>query len=76
MVHCRGCADGVTGGALALDGESLSAMEHIVTAPVRKEFSFVIPEESEKLLGRACESFVRHQLDKNFYSLDYWKSVR
>jgi DNA repair protein RecO (recombination protein O) len=76
MVHCRGCAAGVTGGVLALDAASWAAMKHIVAAPAKKVFSFVIPEESERLLGRACESFVRQQLDKNFYSLDYWKSVK
>jgi DNA repair protein RecO (recombination protein O) len=76
MIHCRGCAAGASGGSLALDGESWAAMKHIVMAPAKKEFSFVIPEESEQRLGRACESFVRQQLDKNFYSLDYWKSVK
>jgi hypothetical protein len=66
----------VTGGSLALDEESWAAMKHIVTAPAKREFSFVIPEESENRLGKACESFVRQQLDKTLYSLDYWKSVK
>jgi DNA repair protein RecO (recombination protein O) len=76
MVHCRDCAPGVTGGSLALDEASWAAMKHIVTAPAKREFSFVLPEESENRLGRACESFVRQQLDKTLYSLDYWKSVK
>ena len=76
MVHCAGCAPGTEGVSAALDGESLAAMRHIVAAPAKKEFSFAIPDGSLERLGRACELFVRYQLDKNFYSLDYWKSVK
>lgn len=76
MAHCRGCGGLAEGESLPLDGESLAAMRHIVDAPPKREFSFVLPEASEQKLARACEAFVRRQLDKNFYSLDYWKSVR
>ena len=71
LVHCRAC-----GAALPLDGESLAAVRHIVSAPAKREFSFVIPEESERRLSRAAEAFVRWQLDRGFSSLDYWKSVQ
>lgn len=76
MVHCRECGSVVMGGSAALDRESLDAMRYIAVSEPKRAFSFVIPEESEGRLCRACESFVRRQLDKNFYSLDYWKSVR
>ena len=76
MVHCRDCAALAEGAPIALDGQALAAMRHIVSAPAKREFSFVIPEESEKKLSRACEAFVRCQLDRSFPSLDYWKSVR
>ena len=76
MVHCAGCAPGAEGASVALDGESLAAMRHIVAAPPRREFSFAVPEPSLERLGRAAEQFVRYQLDKSFYSLDYWKSVK
>lgn len=76
MVHCRECGGYSTGAALPLDGESLAAMRHIVDAPPKKEFSFVIPEASEEKLARACETYVRRQLDKSFFSLDYYKSVK
>lgn len=75
-VHCRECASGAEGASLPLDAESLAAMRHIVLAPAKKEFSFVIPETAQERLGRACEAFTRHQLDKSFYSLEYWKSVK
>ena len=74
--HCRSCAALTEGASVALDTESLAAMRHIVGAPPKREFSFVIPEASMGRLSRACEAFVRHQLDKSFYSLDYWKSVK
>lgn len=76
MVHCRGCAGMADGASLPLDEASFAALRHIVYAPAKKVFSFVIPEESEARLSRSCEAFVRQQLDKNFYSLEYWKSVR
>ena len=76
MVHCRSCAAPLDGGSAALDDGSLAAMRHIVSAEAKKEFSFVIGEESERRLGNVCESFLRRQLDRAFYSLDYWKSVK
>lgn len=76
LVHCRDCGSVVTGGSVALDAEALDAMRYIAEAEPKRAFSFAIPEESEMRLGKACESFVRQQLDKSFYSLDYWKSVK
>ncbi len=76
LVHCRDCGSVVTGGSVALDAEALDAMRYIAEAEPKRAFSFAIPEESEARLGKSCESFVRQQLDKSFYSLDYWKSVK
>lgn len=76
MVHCRACGGLADGASVPLDAQSLAAMRHIVGAPAKKEFSFVLPEPSRERLSRACEAFVRQQLDKSFYSLDYWKSVK
>lgn len=76
MIHCRSCAGPVDGGSMALDDGALAALRHIANAGAKKEFSFVTGEESEKRLGNVCESFLRRQLDRTFYSLDYWKSVK
>ena len=76
MAHCRGCASLAEGTSVPLDGEALEAMRHIVHAPAKREFSFVIPEKSEKKLSLACEAFVKRQLDRDFASLSYWKSVK
>lgn len=76
LVHCRGCGSVVAGGSVPLDREALDAMRYIAAAEPKKAFSFIIPEESGERLWRACEAFVRQQLDKSFYSLDYWKSVK
>ncbi len=76
MVHCAGCAPGAAGASVALDGPALAAMRRIVLAPPKKEFSFALQDDSLERLGRAAELFARYQLDKNFYSLDYWKSVK
>ncbi len=76
MVHCRDCGGAFQGSSMPLDDAALAAVRHIVSAPAKKEFSFVLPEESLRRLSLVCEAFVRRQLDKNFYSLDYWKSVK
>ena len=76
MTHCAGCAPGTAGASVGLDEGALSALRHIISAPAKREFSFALPEVSLERLGRAAELFVRYQLDKNFYSLDYWKSVK
>ena len=76
MVHCAGCAPGAAGPSVALDEAALAALRHIVSAPAKKEFSFAIPDASLERLGRAAELFARVQLDRNFTSLDYWKSVK
>ncbi len=76
MVHCRACGTVAEGGSVPLDGESLAALRHIVSAAPKKEFAFAIPEDAERRLARAAESFVRRQLDRGFASLDYWKSVQ
>ncbi len=76
MVHCAGCAPGAEGASVALDGPALAAMRHIVQAPAKREFSFAVADESLARLGRAAELFARYQTDKNYHSLDYWKSVK
>ncbi len=76
QVFCRGCGGAVPGGAMPLDGAALDAMRHIVFSAPKKIYNFAVPEESEKKLGRLCESFAARQLDRLLPSLDYWKSVK
>lgn len=76
MLHCRACGAGAFGASLPLDGEALAAARHIVNAPAKKEFAFSIPERAQERLSRACEAYVRRQLDRSFSSLDYYKSVK
>lgn len=76
VLHCRDCGGAVEGGALPLDGGSLAALRHIVSAPPKREFSFSLEPDAEQRLSRVCESFALCQLDRGFSSLDYWKSVK
>ncbi|MBR2716883.1 MAG: DNA repair protein RecO [Oscillospiraceae bacterium] len=75
VVHCRECGILAEGESVTLDAGALDAMRHIIGAEPRREFSFAVPEESERRLAAAAESFVRRQLDRSFSTLDYWKSV-
>ena len=75
-VCCRACAPLADGALLPLDEAVLAAMRHIVSAPAKREFSFVLTVGSEKRLSSVCETFTRRQLDRDFSSLQYWKSVK
>ncbi len=75
VVCCRKCA-GHGDSLLALDGASLAAMRHIVLAPGKKLLAFSIDESSEKRLAAVCERFAAVQLDRNFKTLDFYKSIR
>lgn len=55
---------------------SLKAMRHIVWSDGKRIFSFSTEEKAEENLAIVCEAYVIAQLDRSFYSLDYWRSVR
>jgi len=76
LLHCRACGSSIVGGTMPLDDGALSAMRHIVRAEPKKIYNFAVLPESEERLCRVCESFVSRQLDRQFSSLDYWKSVK
>lgn len=76
IVHCRACAPQTEGASVRIDAETLAAMRHIVSVPVERAFSFVMPSVSEERLGEACEAFIRQQTGREPPALSYWKSVR
>ena len=54
----------------------LSAMRHVVTAPAKKIFSFTLTGDAVQEFAQLCERYLLKQLDRNFSSLDYYKSIR
>lgn len=76
IVHCKSC--GVTGSvpSVRLSEGALSALRYILNCDPKKLFSFKISDESLKLLAEASEKYLISQLDRNFRTLDYYKSIK
>ncbi len=61
---------------LPTDSGALSAMRYILSAPPRRVFAFSVSTgESEELLCRAAETYLLNHLERNFNTLDFYKSV-
>lgn len=73
---CRACRRADFGLTAGLDGESLAALRHVITAPARKLFSFKLEGKGLKLLSDAAEAYLREHAERSFSTLEYWKSVR
>lgn len=74
-VSCRSCA-AEYGETFSARPQVLEAMRHIANAEPKKVFSFSLDEKGEKQLGVICQAYVIAQLERRFYSLDYWNSVK
>ncbi len=68
--HCR------EAGSLPLRSDTLAAMRHIVDSDPKRLFSFTLGKEGMAELGALTERYLTTQLDRDFRSLSYWKSVR
>lgn len=63
------------GAAIALSKGVLAAMRHIIYSPVNKLFSFELSPEGLLLLGSVTERYLLHQTEKNYHTLDFYKSL-
>lgn len=64
-----------TGESVRITDGVLAAMNHIMSCPKQKLFSFTLPEESLRELGDVCEKFLLSQLDGRFSSLEFYKRL-
>lgn len=82
VVFCRTCADtasvrqAAANGLLPLDPGSLAAMRHVVGAEQKRMLSFALRGETATRFSRACEAFLRAQLERDFRTLNFYKSIR
>ena len=74
-VRCSSCEGGAAP-SVKLDSAALDAMRYIIGADAKRLFSFRLPDESLTCLSEAAERYVKYQLDKSFYTLDYYKKVK
>ena len=70
---CRSCAAASGVPRTRLCASSLAALRYIEAADDRKFFSFNLSDEALTRLSDAGEKYLRHQLERNFKTLDYYK---
>ena len=73
-LECAACRSG-DGVRMPLSPASLAAMRYILSCPEKKLFSFSISGAAEKELCDAAESYLLTQLERSFYTLDFYKSL-
>ncbi len=73
VIYCKKCAPSGTGRSLCRD--SLAALRHIVYGDPKRLYSFRLGLDPLKRLQSAAESFVFSQLERNFNTLDFYKSL-
>ena len=76
VVVCRHCARAAADALLPLDAGSLAAMRYVLGAARKRLLSFALDGEPRLRFTRACEVFARVQLEREFRTLDFYKSLR
>ena len=78
VLHCAACKEevGEEGVSLPLERSALSAMRHIVYGDPKRLFSFQLDPKGLDCLGRVCEDFLLTQLDRGFFTLDFYKRLK
>ena len=74
IVHCGSCKE--PGGlSLPLTNAALAAMQHVLSCPAKRLYSFTLDAPQLRILGQASEAFVAAQLERSFRTLDYYKAI-
>lgn len=76
VLHCSGCRPAVSGVSVALCRDSLAGLRYIIDSEAKRIFSFQIEGDARARLYELCEGYSRTQLERNFDTLSYWKSVK
>ena len=58
-----------------IDKSVIDAMRFIISAPIERVFSFNLPDQELDVLSKVCETFVAHQLERGFKTLDFYKML-
>ena len=70
---CRGCA--VRSRTLLLTSGALAAIRHVLYGDPRRLYSFRLEEADQRCFSRAAEEYLRAMLDRDFRTLDFYKSL-
>lgn len=73
-IHCENCKGELTS-YIKINKNVLYAMRYICYSKFEKVFSFSMSNENLKLLGTTTENYLTFVLEKNFRTLDFYKSL-
>lgn len=74
---CAGCrSDGESGLRLPISAGSLAALRYLADCPPKRVFSFQLGEASMKELSDVAETYLLTQLERGFFTLDFYKSLK
>lgn len=76
VLRCGSCGGGERGLSLPLCRDSLAALRHIVYGEPKRLYSFRLGPEPLKRLSAAAERFAAAQLERNFRTLDFYKTLQ
>lgn len=75
-IICTDCLSEPDNSLVELSPSLLFAMRYIVYSDVNKIYHFTLSETNLKKLSAICEKYVLLHLDRNFKSLEYYKSIK
>ncbi len=61
--------------SIPLNSASLTALRHTIYADDDKLFSFALPHEDLKVLNEASESYLKYRFEKDFKTLNFYKTI-
>ena len=77
VLQCSGClSSDDTGVRLPVHSGALAAMRYLVSCDLKRLFSFRLGDQSMKELADAAETYLLAQLERGFFTLDFYKSLR
>ena len=59
-----------------IDRSIVDAMTYIVSMPIEKAFSFSLPDDELCRLSEVCESYLLHQMEHGFKTLEFYRSLQ
>lgn len=74
-LECSACHSEHSEGAIPLSEAAITALRHTVYADDNKLFSFALSEEGLGMLNAATETYLKLKFEKDFNTLNFYKSI-
>lgn len=74
VLRCRSCGAG-QGRSVPLTPGALAALRHVLYGDPRRLYSFTLADGDRKCLNRVSEVYVRSVVERDFRTLDFYKSL-